>query len=90
METILEYIDFSDNEESWRVAPRMTGLGQSIYEEGFEEGKEEGMEQGIAALILDHIEEHIPRERSIQKLQKRFALTRGKAEKYYECFADET
>lgn len=39
---------------------------------------EEGIEQGIAALVLDYIEEHIPKERSIQILQKRFTLTREK------------
>lgn len=93
IETISDYIDFSDNEELWKEAPRMTGLGLSIYEEGFDDGKgkglEQGMEKGIEALVLDHIEEHIPKEKSIQKLQKRFSLTREKAVKYYDRFADE-
>lgn len=63
----------------------MFSLSQCIYEDGLKEG----IEQGIAALILDHLEEHMPKEKSIQKLQKRFALTRDKAEEYYERFAEE-
>ncbi|MBD5504493.1 MAG: hypothetical protein HDR09_12385 [Lachnospiraceae bacterium] len=51
MDTISEYIDFSNNEELWKGAERMEGLGQSILEEGIargrEEGREEGIEQGI-------------------------------------------
>ncbi|MDE7313004.1 MAG: hypothetical protein K2N87_15505 [Eubacterium sp.] len=76
---ISEYIDFSENEELWQEVSKMSGLGQSILKEGREEG--------IQALILDHIEENIPRERSILKLQKYFEMTKEKAEQYYEEFA---
>ena len=47
MKTISEYIDFSENEELWEEASQMTGLGQSILEEGIERGIERGMERGI-------------------------------------------
>ena len=47
MDTISEYIDFSNNEELWKGAERMEGLGQSILEEGIARGREEGLEQGI-------------------------------------------
>ena len=60
----------------------MTGLGQSIYEEG--------IEQGIKALVLDHIEESISKEKTILKIQKHFSLTREKAEEYYERFASQS
>ena len=86
METISDYIDFSENEELWKEEPRMFSLSQCIYEDGYDDGIEEGIEKGIEALLLDHVEEQIPKEKSIQKLQKRFALTREKAEKYYERF----
>ena len=43
----------------------------------------------MAVLVLDHIEEHMPKEKSIQKLQKFFSLTEEKAEEYYERFAKE-
>lgn len=35
METISEYINYSDIEELWKGAERMEGLGESILEEGF-------------------------------------------------------
>lgn len=47
METISEYIDFSVNEELWREAENMSGLGQSVLEEGIEQGIEQGIEKGI-------------------------------------------
>ncbi len=39
MDTVSEYIDFSNNEELWKEAKRMDGLGLSIWEEGVHEGK---------------------------------------------------
>ncbi|MDE6388015.1 MAG: Rpn family recombination-promoting nuclease/putative transposase [Lachnospiraceae bacterium] len=47
METISEYIDYSDNEELWKRAEHMEGLGESILEEGFEQG----IEQGICLMV---------------------------------------
>lgn len=88
MDTVSEYIDFSGNEELWKEVTHMTGLGQSILEEGMQQGMQQGMRQGgIQALVLDNIEEQIPRERTIEKLQKRFGLTAEKSEQYYEQFA---
>ncbi len=52
-----------------------------------EEGLQKGIQQGIEALILDNLEEHIPRERIIAKLQRRFELSPEKAEMYYERFS---
>lgn len=63
----------------------MFSLSQCIYEDGLKDVREEG----IAVLVLDHIEEHMPKEKSIQKLQKFFSLTEEKAEEYYERFAKE-
>lgn len=56
----------------------MDGLGESIYQEGREEG--------IAAFILDNLEEGIPRERILEKLQRRFQLTESEAEEYLRLF----
>jgi len=52
MNTISEYIDFSNNEELWKETEYMTGLGQSILEEGIEKGIERGREEGIRALEI--------------------------------------
>ena len=82
IEEISDYIDFSENEELWKEEPRMFSLSQCIYEDGLKEG--------IAAFVLDYVEENIPKEKCIQKLQKRFSLTKEKAEEYYERFADRT
>ncbi len=111
MDVVSDYIDFSENEELWQEVNVMSGLGQSILEEGREEGREQGREegreqgreegrkqgreegreqgreQGIQALVLDHLEEKIPWEKSIAKLQKHFGLSREKAEQYYRKYA---
>lgn len=49
--------------------------------------EEEAMERGIEAFILDNLEEHVTKERIIEKLQKRFQLEQSKAEEYFEKFA---
>lgn len=99
MDTVKEYIDFSQNKELWKEVTHVTGLGLSIFNEGLIKGREEGKEEGklegkleatlegIQALIEDNLEEQIPRERSLEKLQRRFHLTEEKAIEYYERFA---
>ncbi len=58
----------------------MTVLGEILVEHGKEIGKEigiaEGRTQGIEAFILDNLEENIPRGRIIDKLIRRFSLSR--------------
>lgn len=73
------YIDFSDNEELWKEAPNMTGLGLSIYEEGIETG----IQTGIEALIRYNLMEGISKEKIIENLKKFFGLTEEKSEQYY-------
>ena len=68
----------------------MRGLGESIregcLEEGRVKGREEGRLVGIQVLIQDNLEEQVPRERTLLKLQKYFDLEEEKAEEYYEKF----
>lgn len=75
---IAKYIDLESSLLSEEV-DRMSGLGESIYLEG--------MEQGIEAFILDNLEEKIPKERIIEKLQRRFRLTEEEARAYFEKYA---
>lgn len=101
VDQVSRYIDFSGNQELQKEVERMSGLGESIYKEGKEKGREEGRaegkeegraegrEEGIQALILDNLEEKIPTEKILGKLQKRFDLTEDKAEEYYKKFAQE-
>lgn len=89
IETVSEYIDFSETEELWKEASEVTGLGQCVYNDGVEVGIEVGIEKGIRVLVLDSIAEQVSKERSIDKLQKYFKLTKEKAEQYYDMFASE-
>ena len=84
MDTISEYIDFSENEELWKEAEHMSGLGQSVLEEGIEQG----IERGIRAMVLDNLEEQIPKDKIMDKLQKHFKLDRERAEQYFERDAE--
>ena len=58
----------------------MEEYGQVQRENGRLEGLQEG---GIITLILDNLEEGIPKERIISKLMKRFQLTEDEACNYY-------
>ena len=91
MEETAAYIDFSGNEELWKEASHVKGLGQCVFEDGIkvgrEAGREEGREEGIKVLILDNLEEEIPKSKILVKLQKRFELTEQKARQYYEKYA---
>lgn len=61
----------------------MTKVGRLLFEEGIEQG----MERGIEALILDNLEEHVPEEQVIRKLQRHFHLDETAARAYFERFA---
>ncbi len=99
MDIIQDYIDFSNNIELWQEVTQMSGLGQSILEEGREEGrkegreegrkegKEEGRKEGMQAFIMDKLEENAPKEHCIIKLQKHFGITQEKAEQFYDKYA---
>lgn len=79
---IAKYIDLDSNLELEEVK-NMSGLGESIYLEG----KEEGIEQGIEAFILDNLEENVPEERILEKLQRRFKLEKDAAKSYFDKYA---
>ena len=83
MEIVSDYIDFSQNSELSEEVKKVMGIGQIMLETGIEQG----IEQGIEVFILDNEEEGIPRERVVQKLQRRFGLTEDRAAHYYDRFA---
>ena len=66
------------------VTERVT---EEVTERVTEEVTEKVREEGIQAVILDNLEEQIPKERILMKLQKHFNLTEEKSKKYYEKFA---
>ena len=60
---------------------------QMNLEDAVERANTECIEEGIRAFIADHIEEGIPREKSITKLQNLFSLTSEEAEMYYKKYS---
>lgn len=48
LDTIKQYIDFAENEQLWKEATRMSGLGESILLEGWEKGEAKGIIIGEA------------------------------------------
>ena len=62
-------------------------LTEKITEEVTEKIMEGVREESIQTTIQDNLEGQIPKERIIIKLQKRFDLTKEKAEEYYKKYA---
>ena len=77
-ETIERYIDFKQNEELKKEVDHMSGLGQSIYEEGIEEGIEKGIGKGteihLIHLTRKKAEKRIPVEQCAEMLESNPAL----------------
>ena len=61
-------------------------ITEELTKEITEEITEELTGRGVKALILDNLENEIPKERILVKLQKYFSLTEEKAKWYYERF----
>lgn len=74
-------------EEGQKIG-REEGRKEGIRQ-GIEQGMECGMEQGIRVFVLDKIEENIPKDKVVEKLQKGFQLSREKAQYYYEKVVSE-
>ena len=83
----MKFLTKEELEEVWEVF-RMTVLGEILVEHGKEIGIAEGRTQGIEAFILDNLEENIPRGRIIDKLIRRFSLSREEAERCYRRVLD--
>ena len=75
----MKFLTKEELEEVWEVF-RMTVLGEILVEHG--------KEIGIEAFILDNLEENIPRGRIIDKLIRRFSLSREEAERCYRRVLD--
>lgn len=58
--------------------------------EGISIGHQSGLEEGIRILILDNLEEGIPQERIMEKLEKRFSLDKQSAIEYLNRYSVET
>ena len=58
-----------------------------IMLEAEQRGEARGEARGIQILITDHIEESVPKNKTILKLQKHYHLTEKEAEYYYEKYS---
>ena len=99
---VSEYIDFSGNDALRKEVIHVSTIEQIKYEGMREElteelrgeiteelrGEitEELREEGIQALILSNLEEGIPREGILVKIQKYYGLTEENAKQYYNRF----
>lgn len=71
MEVMKTYIDFSGNEELWKEVENMSGLGQSVLEEGIERGIERGLERGFeeGQNLLAELIEHLFEDNRIEDVE---------------------
>ena len=101
MDTVSEYIDFSDNDALRKEVIHVSTIEQIKYEGMKEKLTEELTEQitkdvteqitkeGIRIFILSSLEDNIPKERTLAKLQRHYHITKEKAEQYYREFTAE-
>lgn len=73
-------------EEGKEMCDALRELFADELEEKEKEGIEKGIEKGIQALILDNLEEGVGQSRILDKLVKRFHISREQAEEYYRRF----
>lgn len=58
-----------------------------LWKDAENQGIQIGIEQGVRIFILDNLEEKVPQERILLKLQKRFGLSERDADRYYREYA---
>ena len=77
-------------EEEKRLAREEIEEEKRLAREGAEKEKRLAREEGIQAVVIDNLEEQIPKERIILKLQKHFKLSEEESEQYYNKFTVRT
>jgi hypothetical protein len=92
-----KYIDFSNNEELWKEAKHMSGLGISVLEEGRSEGQTEGRTKESVDTIIaflqdcgevsDSLKQEISSQKDINVLRKwvKLAAKAGSIEEFEEA-----
>lgn len=72
------------NEELFReesdMCEAIIDLFRDEYDKGVEEAMQQGVQQGIDSFVLEYLEDGLEAESIIQKLMRRFAMTRENAE----------
>lgn len=63
------------------------GLEQGLLQ-GLEQGLEQGLSQGIKAMIEDNLEEGKDKEIILNKLEKRFSLSKEDAAAYFDMYSN--
>lgn len=70
-----------DKQKQMEYTARMKAMLD--YKQGMQEARQEGIEIGIKGLIISYKEDNFPKEKIIEKLQRRFDLTKEEAEQYF-------
>ena len=78
--------NLDDAKEVWEEEAREEGRIQGKAE-GRAEGRTVERTESIRIFITDNIEESIPKEKTIMKLQKHYQLTEKEADQYYEKYS---
>ena len=65
----------------------LQGLSQGL-EQGLSQGLEQGLSQGIKAMIEDNLEEGKDKEIILNKLEKRFSLSKEDAAAYFDMYSN--
>lgn len=73
-------------EEVKEMCEAIRELFADEYKEAETKGVEKGIEKGIEVLILDNLEEEKTKEQILEKLIKRFSLSRKDADKYLKRY----
>lgn len=75
--------------ETVNMCKALEDLCEDMRNEGISQGMSRGIEQGIRIFILDNLEENVPKERIILKLQRRFEVDEKRADEYFQMYAQD-
>ena len=84
MDTIKEYIDFSNNERLWKEADSMTGLGMSIAQEKYAQGITQGIAEGVRNSVNICLNLGASFEKAIIEVAKQYNMTEEEVMDIYE------
>lgn len=65
----------------------MCVIAEALEKRGIERGIERVIERGVEALILDNLEEGKTEWQILDKLEKRFSLSRESAKEYFDKYS---
>lgn len=78
-----------EGKEMKRIQQQEREIGrQEGKREGLKEGLKEGLNEGIRCFILDYLEEQVPEERIVEKLQRRFNILEDESRRLISLYRE--